>query len=412
MNNPLSQMRDWGSASPQGASQGLSFDRPQFNAQQMFDPATQDFGAYNFHAPAGSQQWWQNIRRREQEFGGQGDAYGGDRIADLTQDLRQRSEDEAMRRQYFDSIKDSAEYQDLVGRGFDFSSGKALSDGRVNELWGANPELAQGLMAELGATGYGYGNPADGGVDNTEKVAKHLMRYGVTSLSDLRQQGDAVVNTRTGMVIPMRAFGGSSAGDGFTQFDLATDANGRVTPVTRWEDSSDKGAVMGALSVLSMVPGIMGPIMQGLNGLIPSGVSSTLGTVGTKALGGAIMGGAGSALTGGNILRGALAGGIGGGAGALAPDVASYFGISPAAAKGLTTALSSGVGAALKGGGNPLETAILGGLGAYTSSAAGAYGQGQGWNPAATRAIMGGLNSLFRSRGNPYATFKGAIGSV
>lgn len=412
MNGILNQMRDWGGVNPQSTSMVRNFDQPRGFTQTRFDPMAQDLGAYKFAAPAGSQDWWRQRRQRENDFGGQGDAYGGDRIADLAQDLTTRSNDAAMRQRYFDSIKDTPEYQALAAQGFDFSSGKALSGSRVNELWDANPELASGLMNELSATGVRYGNPADGSVDNSEKVAKHLMRYGVTSLSDLRQQGDAVINTRTGMVIPMRAFGGSSSGEGFTQFDLTADANGNVIPVPRWENSSDKGAVMGALSVLGMVPGIMGPLMQGINGLIPSGVSNTLGTFGTKALGGAIMGGAGSALTGGNILRGALAGGIGGGIGSLSPQVAQYLNISPELARGLTTAASTGIGTALRGGGNPLETAILGGLGAYTSGLAGSYGQEQGWNPSATRAIMGGLNSLFKSKGDPYATFRGAIGSV
>lgn len=380
---------------------GRAFEGPVSTAPEVFDPATIDPTTYKFSAPAGSRQWHDN--RRQLEWNGAGDAYTGDRLADLSTDLRTRSNDAAMRQRYFDSIKGTPEYQDMVNRGFDFSSGKALSDAQVNQLWSSNPDLAQGLMQELSGQNWGPQG-------NTEKLAKHLLRYGVTSLSDLKQQGDAVINTRTGMVIPMKSFGGSSTGEGFTQFDLKATPDGRVTPVPRWENSSDRGAIASALGVLA-VP-FAGPLSQYMQSIMPAGLSSALGPIGSKALTGSIMGGVTSAVGGGNPLTGAVSGAITGGLGASSGEISRMLGVDPTVGRAITSALGAGIGGALNGSNNPLQSAVLGGISAYASGTLGEYGQAQGWSPEMTKAFAGAINNLIRSRGNPMAAIQGGLNAL
>lgn len=151
-----------------------------------------------------------------------------------------------------------------------------------------NPELVSTLAGQMEALkdheqfGALLRNPKDG-TDISVQATRSLVRYGVFDLNDLvvNQHGD-VINRRTGYVMP-EVVGGASAGDGYTYFHLKPvqiDESGRmgVIPVPRWDDSSDKAQIAGALGALTMV---------------------------------VTMGGAGSALGGAMGLSGATAGAVG-----------------------------------------------------------------------------------------------------
>lgn len=113
-------------------------------------------------------------------------------------------------------------------------------------------------------------------------------------------------------------------------------------------------------------------------------------------LGGAIIGGASSALGGGDPLKGALFGGLGGGMGEmLGSNIGEMTGwdMSPAMQKGLGNALTGGVASAL-GGGDFLKGAVQGGIGSVMGDAI------SGLSGGADTALGRGLQSGGKDFGN------------
>lgn len=306
------------------------------------------------------------------------------------------------------NLQNTEGWQQLQGMGLDFSTGRPYQ-GDIREIYNKNPEVLSPLIGQLNeinrqAGGRYFGNPNDGGVDNTEKVALNLLKYGVTDLNDLRVQGDSVVSAKTGLPIPMKAFGGSSSGKGFTQFDLQIQ-DGRAIPTMRWEDSSDRGAIAGAAGILGMAfaPGISNM----LNGAL-SGTSGVLGKVGTNMLTQGITGGISSAIAGGNPLTGALTGAVSAGiSGAGAPWLKN-LGLSPELTQGLVSGGIGGISSAIQGR-NPWEGALLGGASGYTGSLLGQHGMANQWSPEAIRMSQGALSNFIRSKGDPMAAVQGGL---
>lgn len=184
-----------------------------------------------------------------------------------------------------------------------------------------------------------------------------------------------------------------------------------INPVTGLQEYgwfSDIFKVIAPIALSIFMPGI------------GTAIGSALGASAAwaPALGGAIMGGATSALTGGDPLKGAVLGGLGGGAGEmLGSGVKEMTGLdmSPATQSGVGKALAGGAASALTGG-NFLQGATQGAMGAalgnsisgLAGDATGAVGQGireaggQFGNLMATgaspqQALMGGaLSGLMR----------------
>jgi len=144
--------------------------------------------------------------------------------------------------------------------------------------------------------------------------------------------------------------------------------------------------------------------------LIEAGASAIIADVVTGAIIGAGSGAIGAAVQGGDIAQGALIGGITGGVGAgvsgavtqaLGGDtlsaglqgpvrgatLADSSALGAGAVKGITGAVTGGLGAAL-GGGDPLRGALLGGA---TGGISGAAGQALGLGSVGTSALGGAL---------------------
>ena len=139
--------------------------------------------------------------------------------------------------------------------------------------------------------------------------------------------------------------------------------------------------------------------------LVELGASAVVASVGTGAIIGAGSGALSSAIQGGDIAKGALIGGITGGVGAGVSDVVGGALSSPGVGeygpqlatgstaldagilKGVTGAVTGGLGAGLSGG-DPLRGALLGGV---TGGISGAAGQALGLGSTGTSALGGAL---------------------
>jgi len=142
--------------------------------------------------------------------------------------------------------------------------------------------------------------------------------------------------------------------------------------------------------------GLLGAILPIALSVIAPGLGTIIGTslgatgVGASMLGSAIIGGASSALTGGNVLQGALMGGLGGGLGGVVGNAAnSTLGL------GLGKAGESILGSGLVGGVAGMATGkgFLGGAtqGALGGAIGNAVGTGSGFGGAAGRSFGNAL---------------------
>lgn len=121
---------------------------------------------------------------------------------------------------------------------------------------------------------------------------------------------------------------------------------------------------------------ILGPIFAGIEGLagslIPGALGGLVATGLEAAVTGAGIGAIGSAVTGGDILKGAEFGGLTGGlTGGFAPALEGATGL-PAGVSGALVGAGSGALAGEVTGGNPLVGALEGGLGGFLGSRPGA----------------------------------------
>jgi len=125
-------------------------------------------------------------------------------------------------------------------------------------------------------------------------MARHLIDTGVT---DLTQVDAGSQNQR---------FGSTYTGEGGTIYEIKRDpTTGEVVTSTWGKTTSDKGNIVAALSIGA---GLLGLPTQVGTAILGAGASP----VAASALGGALLGGTTSALTGGDVLKGALLGGAGG----------------------------------------------------------------------------------------------------
>jgi hypothetical protein len=144
-------------------------------------------------------------------------------------------------------------------------------------------------------------------------MARHLIDTGVTDLNQV-QAGDQ--NQR---------FGSTYTGEGGTIYEIKRDpTTGEVVTSTWGKTTSDKGNIVAALSIGA---GLLGLPTQVGTAILGAGASP----VAASALGGALLGGTTSALTGGDVLKGALLGGAGG-------AVSGYLQNGPIDASNMTSA--------------------------------------------------------------------------
>ena len=224
----------------------------------------------------------------------------------------------------------------------------------------------QALLGQLGqfqSAGLNYGNKAGSAETQMAKLAADLARYGVDDLSQIKsytvknptmtnRNQDVFYNAKTGMVIPTN-FGSDMGGKGGTYYSLKN-VNGQAVPVGSWQDTSNAGDYIGALSVLAM------PVTAGLTSYLAPMVSTAtgLGTTGATALTGAGVSGltqgaltaAGGGDFGKGFLGGALGSGIGSAVGAL--DPAGMLGIDAATSPTLSSAINKGISGGLQGATN------------------------------------------------------------
>lgn len=198
----------------------------------------------------------------------------------------------------------------------------------------------------------------------TEATRKVLARRGddgaVTNLTKFGNQ--------TREYIDPAAFGATYAGRGGTVYGMEFGPDGRPVFRTGAKETSDRGAIMAALSFAAMP--FMGPLANMVQGAAPG-----LGAVGSKALTQGLANGLLSKAGGGSFGRGFAGGAVGGAVSALNP--AGYFGITDkVAGSAVNGAISGGLRAGVTGG--DVGRGILGG---------GVSGAVAGFNPAARMGV-------------------------
>jgi hypothetical protein len=124
-------------------------------------------------------------------------------------------------------------------------------------------------------------------------MARHLMDEGVTNVSQIEA-------TDTN-----RRFGSTYTGNGGTVYEIKRDENGNLVTSTWGRTTSDKGNIIAAATIAAAFMGVPADIGTAVLG--QGATSAAINTVG-----GAIFGGGTAALTGGDIVKGALLGGAGG----------------------------------------------------------------------------------------------------
>ena len=165
--------------------------------------------------------------------------------------------------------------------------------------------------------------------------------------------------------------------------------SGTVNPNTGLQEYKSGGGILGAI-----LPIALSFIVPGLGTMIGSALGAGTG-IGASILGGAVIGGASSALTGGNVLKGALLGGLGSGLGGTIGGAASdtfKLGLGETGKAVLGGSLV-GAGSSALTGGNVLKGALVGGAG-------GALGQFAGQNFGGSGAFEKGVSSAGQSFGN------------
>ena len=124
-------------------------------------------------------------------------------------------------------------------------------------------------------------------------MARHLMDEGVTSASQI----DATDTNRR--------FGSTYSGEGGTVYEIKRDENGNLVTSTWGKTTSDKGNIIAAATIAAAFMGVPADIGTAVLG---QGASSAA----INTVGGAIFGGGTAALSGSDIVKGALLGGAGG----------------------------------------------------------------------------------------------------
>ncbi|UOF80803.1 hypothetical protein [Caudoviricetes sp.] len=184
--------------------------------------------------------------------------------------------------------------------------------------------VADQILAQ-GTTGQWTGEGAGSAEKNALWMADTLSKAGITDASQFGSWTDAEGNTvygnkETGQVLPNtygerqtgNAFGGTYAGEGNTAYRVQFDASGNPIFYTTGASSSDVGDLTPLLAIGSML------VAPGLSGLIGGATGLTGGAL--AAATGATLGAGTSALTGNDILKGAL---LGGGTGYLSSLLSS-----------------------------------------------------------------------------------------
>ena len=186
---------------------------------------------------------------------------------------------------------------------------------------------------------------------NTAQLGAALAKQGVIDLSILLVIGGGkLLDTLTGKVINENSLN-TAQGDGFTNFKVLGQQDGKPVFGAQWEDSSDRGKIAQALSLAMMfIPGAQGFATALGSGL---GASGTLATVLGRTLINTGIGAIGGA-SGSDLLRGAAGSVLGAGAGQLA----GAAGLGDLASR----AVSGGVTGAIRGG--DLQSALTGAVGA------------------------------------------------
>lgn len=262
----------------------------------------------------------------------------------------------------------------------------AIQDGIISEQEAPAEYDPQFVLAVLVAL-YGYRDRL-----GQQGYAKGGLRVAARKLQAAGRGGDSMlahINPREAEML--RRMGGS----------------GDVNPNTGLREYKGGGDILGVI-----LPVALNFIAPGLGAAIGTAMGAT-GAAAT-ALGGAVIGGLSSALTGGDPLKGALFGGLGGGLGGVAGGaVNNALGLNlGATGQGiLGGALVGGASSALTGG-DPLKGALMGGAGSAVGQFAGAntFGGGVGAGVSAagrnfgnmlaagydpkTAAIAGGLSGL------------------
>lgn len=165
--------------------------------------------------------------------------------------------------------------------------------------------------------------------------------------------------------------------------------SGTVNPNTGLQEYKGGGGIIGAL-----LPIALNFIAPGLGLAIGGALGAGTG-IGASILGGAVIGGASSALTGGNVLKGALMGGLGSGLGGAIGGAASdtfKLGLGDTG-KAILGGGLVGAGSSALTGGNVLKGALTGGVG-------GAIGQLAGQNFGGSGAFDKAISAAGNQAGN------------
>jgi len=208
--------------------------------------------------------------------------------------------------------------------------------------------LSQGTSDKWSGEGFGsaQANAADmakiiagtGVTDISQfgQITKEVPTYSYDDYGNQIETGTQTVTTYgnkvTGQEVPNtyserqtgNAFGGTFTGKGNTGYRVETAADG--TPVFYTTGASSSDVPSWVMPVLSLAAGYFAPGLG--NALLGAGANQ----VAAGALGGGLLGGGLAAVTGQDILKGALTGGIGGG-------IAGYF--SPSTGQITETAVSA-----------------------------------------------------------------------
>lgn len=193
-------------------------------------------------------------------------------------------------------------------------------------------KIANELKTQAKLSGVDFNNKAKDANWHTLRLAQSLADAGVGSIKDLRQKNGKWVDKNGKVVFSGDVVGASAQGDGWTDYKVTPDAQGRPVFYGSWESSSDKGKIAAGLGlVLNLVAPGAGTALGNAVGLT-GGVATAVG-------GGIIQGGLAAAggASGEGILRSALSAGA-------APILSAVPGFSalPALTKKVIAGAASG----------------------------------------------------------------------
>jgi len=229
-------------------------------------------------------------------------------------------------------------------------------------------------------------------------MASDLAKSGVTNIEQITKTDSGIVNSMTGEKLVSgygertggNLWSGSYEGKGNTGFGVDFDAQGKPLFFTTAASSSDADQYMPIIQLALAATGAGGLLG---NALLGAGANQIV----AGALGGALLGGGTAAITGQDVLKGALTGGAGG-------AIAGYF--SPSTGQITTTPVSAdsvpftGADYSLANGTqlNPLTD--MGGA------------QGLQAGTSANLATMGGAQGITLNLGAPSLTLADAIATI